>query len=239
MKEKNYDNYYIPDLIADLKSDALALKNKLELFEKLRRFFNIFSIVWSYVSIVLFTVYGIVHMVRTGDVILSSITFAVCGVFLIVNTVLLVLRDKSKNGKARHARAKRVFRVITVILRIAMTVIAIASLVGIADEPSTTLRVVWCAISMLWLGITVAIIVTSFIIRRVLRMLKEIAVERIRRTQAAFTNTAAVTAELVRTVKDIGTGIKSIFKNKNSSDAKRETDDETETDYTNQDDFFK
>lgn len=234
MKTRDYDNYYIPDLIADLRDDACELKNKLELYEKLRRFFGIFSIVWSYVSIALFTAYGVMHLLRTGEFVLPIISFAVCGIFFIVNTVMLALRGRSEAGGRHYAEVRRVFRLVTVALKIAMTAITIASLVGIADDPSVGLRTTWCVLSTFWLGMTVAVDVASFFVRRVLRMLKEIAAERVRRAKAAFTNTASDVVKIARTVKDIGSGIKKIFagKTKNAADdAPTEQNNEDENDF--------
>ena len=232
MKDRDYDNYYIPDLIADLKDDACSLKNKLELFEKLRRFFGVFSIVWSYISIALFSVYGALHLYRTGDLILPVITFSVCGVFFIVNTVLLILRGRSENGNKRYASAKRAFRLISVILKVAMTAITVASLVGMTDDPSVAFRTTWCIVSMFWLGMTVTVDVASFCVRRMLNTLKEIAAERIRRTKAAFTNTANDVVKIATTIKDIGSGIKKIFagKKKPEPDKDKQNNDD--------DDFF-
>lgn len=229
---KDYSDYRISDLISDLKDDAVVLKSKLELFDRLRRFFGVFSIVWGYVSIVMFTVYGVLHLIRTGDVVLSAITFSVCGVFLVVNTILLVLRGKSKESRKRYATAKRLFRLVSALLKIAMTAITITSLVGIADDPSIAFRTTWCVLTSFWLGMTVAVDVASFIVRRVLKMLKELAEDRVLRAKSAFTNTANDVATIAKTVKDIGMGVKNIFSKKKEKenfvnhDKSDETDDE-------------
>ncbi|MBQ7227539.1 MAG: hypothetical protein IJX05_03990 [Clostridia bacterium] len=220
---KNYDDYYVSDLVRDLRDDAVALKRAIELFGKLRKFFSVFSVVWSYVTVLLFVGFGVTHLLRTSEVVLPVIAFAVSGVYLIVNTIMLILARTSKERKKQLAKVRKVFRVITIVLKLGMIAVTVASLVGVTDDPSVGWRITWCLLSVFWLGITVSVDIATFLVKFVLRTLKEIAEERVRRVKAAVTNTVSgvktAVGETVQAVKNIGSGIKNLFSRKSKEDS--------------------
>lgn len=213
--QQDYSDYRISDLIRDLGDDASAVRSKLRFVNKLRQNFALLTTVWGYVSVALFVAFGVTHLLQTGELVLPILAFSVSGVYFIVNTALLIA-DKRRSPARRNFN--RVFRIVGVILKLAMTGVMIYSLAA-GDAVTAGFRIAWCLLSVLWLGVTVAGDVAYFLIERALRMLKDLAVDRLTRTKSAITNTANDFVEIARTVKGIGSEIKHLFVGKKNDDS--------------------
>ncbi len=203
----NKETYGIRQFATDVVSDIDAVRMIIKTIGRAQRFMRTFSLVWSYISILLFTSYGIYHGATSGKWTFPAIIFGVCACVLVANTVLLCLgRGKGKSERARQ-KAMHVFRWITAVLKLAMTAVTVTGLVGMSADDSTALRTVISLLSVFWMGITLTVDVTVFLLQWFFDLLKSLVDERIDRVRALANNTVMPIVKGYRLVRAVASRI--------------------------------
>lgn len=187
---ENRETYTLGNLVSDFGDDVKKLRS---LYKSIRFWLDktrIISLVLSYISILLFAFYGFYHGNTTGAWTLSYIIFGVCAAMLIANTVLLCLETRHRQAEDVRRGVAHVFHWITAILKLAMTVVIVCGLVTLGDTSSLPMRVVFCLLSVLWMGVTLTVDVLMLVFTLFFRYVKDLLNERKDRCVTAFVNTA-------------------------------------------------
>ncbi len=188
MKKEDYSDYYISDLLRDLGRDFDYVKEKIRLFLKLKRYFSLVQTVWSYVTAVLFAVYGIRWFVLTGDPVLPSVIWSVSALYAGVTTVLLVSGGEDRERKKRLKTVRRIFKYVSFAVRLVILGLAMGMLARGNESFGATVAL--GVFTVAWMTLSVAADVAVFFVNRTLGMLRELAEREVERTKAAFRNTA-------------------------------------------------
>ncbi len=222
MKEEDYSNYGFGDLARDYSHDYNYVKDKVNFFIKLKKKFTLFQTIWSYLTAVLFIIYGIRWYVRTGEVLLTTVIFIVSAVYLIVTTALLLTQSDDKERKKKQSKVKKVFKYVSFAIKLTIITITLVSIV--LGEETSTFTVIVSAFTAAWIMLSIAIDIAVFFINRTIKMLKELVEREARRAKAAFKNTAGAVkngaGSLAQGAKEL---LKGIFKKSDDAKAKEET----------------
>ncbi|MBP5357527.1 MAG: hypothetical protein J6Y68_05230 [Clostridia bacterium] len=205
MNQEDYSNYYIKDLLRDLGHDYNYIKEKIQLFLKLKRYFSIFQIVWSYITAVLFVLYGVRWLISTGDIVLPVVIFSISLIYAVVTTVLLAVgTSDDKQKKKNITLARRIFKYTSFAIKILIISLTMISFALGTEEVSVPV-LIGIIFTVVWIVISVVIDISIFFINKMLKFLKEFAKREIDRTKAAVKNTfgpvAAPAAKVVNKAK--------------------------------------
>lgn len=168
--------------------DAERIKVLYQIGVKLYAWIRAFGYVWSYISILLFAGYGISHGVQTGQWVFPTAVFCVCGAMLLVNTVLLAL-SRGDREMARHRQtALYIFHVLIAMLKIAMSILLVYSLVGMVADEGSLFRVVFCILTVLWVGVTLATDTLLLFLRIACNFVGDFVADRVEQAKEAVKN---------------------------------------------------
>ena len=170
------------------KTDIDRFKALYALGVKLYAWIRAFGYVWSYISILLFAGYGISHGVQTGQWVFPTVVFCVCGAMLIVNTVLLALSHTDREVERRRQTALYIFHVLIAMLKIAMSILLVYNLVGMVADEGSLFRVVFCILTVLWVGVTLATDTLLLFLRIACNFVADFITDRVEQFKEAVKN---------------------------------------------------
>ncbi len=168
--------------------DIERIKFLYELGVRLYAWIRAFGYVWSYVSILLFAGYGLSHGVQTGQWLFPSVVFGVCGTMLAVNTVLLTLSRGDREAERRRQTVLYIFHVLIALLKIAMSTLLVYSLVSVVHDAMLSVRVVFCILTVLWVGVTLAVDTLLLFLRIACNLVGEFIADRVEQAKEAVKN---------------------------------------------------
>ena len=207
MKEEDYSNYGFRDLARDYAHDYNYVKEKIQFFLKLKKRFTLFQTIWSYVTAVLFVLYGVRWYVKTGEVVLTTAIISVSAVYAILTTVILLTRGDEKERKKRQSKVRKAFKYVSFAIKLTIIVITIVSVILGKEETGFTILV--SVFTLVWIMLSVTVDVAVFFINRTIKMLKEMVEREAKRAKAAFKNTTGMVGT---GFSQIASGAKGLFK---------------------------
>ncbi len=202
MTEETKSTYGVRQFVVDMYDDVAAVRMAIKHIGQVQTVARYVSLVWGYISILLFTLYGVYQGFQTQMWGYSIGIFSLCAAMCIINTLLLCLH-KHKGAEQVRRTVFHVFRIIAAFLKLSMAVVTVVGLMTVAAESSVTLRAVVCIASVFWLGVTLTADVVVFVLQIITDLLKDAVKERVERVQAVVKNTARPFVKGYRTVRSL------------------------------------
>ncbi len=202
MTQETKSTYGVRQFAADVHDDINRIRLAVKYIRNTQTVMRYVSLVWGYISILLFTLYGIYQGFQTQAWGYSIGIFSLCAAMFVIHTVLLFLHKRKRARRVRRA-AFHVFRALAAAIKLSMAALTLVGLFQVGMDNSATFRAAVCIASVFWLGVTLTTDVAVFVLQIVTDLLTDAVKERIDRVQAMVNNTLRPFVRAYRTVRDL------------------------------------